>query len=297
MNDRILNEIARVAETVAASSKETGGLPSKAEVVTCLEKLRYILFPGYLETEQLEPAVRRARLEALLKEVSASLITQICLANQHGPECGVERQALAARGTEAAEEVTAAFLARIPEIMGYLASDIEALYQGDPAAYSRCEVILSYPGLYAAMVYRVAHELHLLRVPLLPRMMTEHAHSLTGIDIHPGATIGRYFCMDHGTGIVIGETTVIGDHVKIYQGVTLGALSTKSGQGLKSTRRHPTIGDHVTIYSGATILGGDTVIGEHAVVGGNAFITKSVPAHTLVRMKSPELQYKDGGIK
>jgi len=288
MNNSILAEIARVTDTIVAGGAKVRELPNRAEVVACLEKLRTILFPGYFETGQ--------TMEALLQEVASSLITQIGLAIQHGPHCGdgqPEREDQ--RDRRDAEEITAEFIARIPKIMEELATDIEALYDGDPAAYSRCEIILSYPGLYAGMVYRIAHELHLLRVPLLPRVMTEHAHSVTGIDIHPGATIGKYFCMDHGTGIVIGETTEIGDHVKLYQGVTLGALSTKSGQGLRSVRRHPTIMDHVTIYSGATILGGDTVIGEHAVIGGNAFVVKSVPANTLVRMKSPELEYKGGG--
>lgn len=162
---------------------------------------------------------------------------------------------------------------------------------GDPAASSKEEIIFSYPGLYAITVYRLAHELFLLKVPLIPRMMTEHAHSKTGIDIHPGATIGKYFFIDHGTGIVVGETTVIGEHVKLYQGVTLGALSTKGGQKLRHVRRHPTICDNVTIYSGASILGGNTVVEEGVVVGGNAFITKSVSKGTKVSVKNQELVY------
>ena len=151
---------------------------------------------------------------------------------------------------------------------------------------------MSYPGLFATTVYRLAHELFLLGVAMIPRIMTEHAHSITGIDIHPGATIGKYFFMDHGTGIVIGETTVIGEHVKIYQGVTLGALSTKGGQKLKNVRRHPTIGDNVTIYSGASILGGETYIGDNVTVGGNAFITSSVDKDTKVSVKKPELKFQ-----
>jgi serine O-acetyltransferase len=153
-------------------------------------------------------------------------------------------------------------------------------------------VIFSYPGLYAITVYRLAHELFLLGVPLIPRMMTEEAHSRTGIDIHPGATIGKYFFIDHGTGIVIGETTIIGEHVKLYQGVTLGALSTQGGQKLRNVRRHPTIGDNVTIYSGASILGGETVIEEGVVVGGNSFITRSVSRGTKVSVKNQELIYR-----
>ncbi|MDR2825289.1 MAG: serine acetyltransferase, partial [Deltaproteobacteria bacterium] len=150
---------------------------------------------------------------------------------------------------------------------------------------------LSYPGVYAIMVYRVAHELYSLATPLIPRMMAEHAHSLTGIDIHPGARIGHHFFIDHGTGIVIGETTLIGNFVKIYQGVTLGALSTRGGQFLTGVKRHPTIENHVTIYSGASILGGETVIGEGVIIGSNAFITKSVPEKTRVSVKNPELQF------
>jgi serine O-acetyltransferase len=170
--------------------------------------------------------------------------------------------------------------------------DVQAAFDGDPAAFNRDEIIFSYPGFYAITVNRIAHELHLLKIPLIPRIMTEHAHSQTGIDIHPGATIGKYFFIDHGTGVVIGETTTIGDRVKIYQGVTLGGLSTRAGQGLRDVKRHPTIENDVTIYSGASILGGETVIGEGCVIGGNCFITRSVGPHMRVSMRNPELQYK-----
>ena len=167
-----------------------------------------------------------------------------------------------------------------------------AAYAGDPAATSADEIIFCYPGLYAITVYRLAHVLYELQVPMLPRIMTEHAHSVTGIDINPGATIGKYFFIDHGTGIVIGETTVIGDYVKIYQGVTLGALSTRGGQSLRGKRRHPTIEDNVTIYAGASILGGETVIGRDSVIGSNVFITHSIAPCTTVSIKSQELQLK-----
>ena len=170
--------------------------------------------------------------------------------------------------------------------------DVDAAYDGDPAAYNKDEIIYSYPGLFAILVSRIAHQLHLLGVPLLPRIMTEYAHSQTGIDIHPGASLGRYFFIDHGTGIVIGETTEIGDNVKVYQGVTLGALSTRGGQSLKSKKRHPTICDNVTIYSGASILGGETVIGRGAVIGANAFITRSIPEGAKVSIKNQELHYR-----
>lgn len=175
-----------------------------------------------------------------------------------------------------------------------LATDVQAAYDGDPAAFNKEEVIFSYPGVFAITVNRIAHELHVMGVPLIPRIMTEYAHNLTGIDIHPGAVIGSYFFIDHGTGVVIGETTEIGKHVKIYQGVTLGALSTRGGQSLRHMKRHPTLEDNVTVYSGASILGGQTVIGEGAVVGSNAFITSSVPRGTRVSIKNPELQFKGG---
>ena len=174
-------------------------------------------------------------------------------------------------------------------------TDLQASYDGDPAASGKEEIIFSYPGLFAITVYRLAHVLYQLGVPMIPRIMTEHAHSVTGIDIHPGATIGEYFFIDHGTGIVIGETTVIGSRVKIYQGVTLGALSTRGGQNLRGKRRHPTIEDNVTIYAGASILGGDTVIGRDSVVGSNAFITESIGAGTRVTTKCQELEIRVKG--
>jgi serine O-acetyltransferase len=192
---------------------------------------------------------------------------------------------------KAAERITFDFLGRIPKIRALIDTDVQAAYDGDPAAYNKDEIIYSYPGLYAILVNRLAHELFLLGVPLIPRVMTEHAHSKTGIDIHPGATIGKYFFIDHGTGIVIGETTEIGDYVKVYQGVTLGALSTRGGQSLRNKKRHPTIEDNVTIYSGASILGGETVVGKNAVIGGNAFITRSVPAGAKVSIKNQELRF------
>jgi len=181
------------------------------------------------------------------------------------------------------------FFKKIPQIREYAEGDLEAAYDGDPAAYYREEIILSYPGVYAITVNRIAHELFLLGIPLIPRIMTEHAHWQTGIDIHPGATIGHNFFIDHGTGIVIGETTIIGDNVKIYQGVTLGALSTRGGQKLQGKRRHPTIENDVVIYSGASILGGETVIGQGAVIGSNAFVTKSIEPGTRVSIKNQEL--------
>ena len=177
-------------------------------------------------------------------------------------------------------------------IREYVESDLLAAFDGDPAAGCFAEIILAYPGIMASTVYRLAHELYTLKVPVIPRLMTEFAHSETGIDIHPGASIDKNFFIDHGTVIVIGETAIIGKNVKIYQGVTIGALSTRGGQKLSGKKRHPTIGDNVTIYAGASILGGDTVIGENSVIGGNTFITASVPPNTRVSIKNPEMEYR-----
>ena len=190
------------------------------------------------------------------------------------------------------EAVTKAFLDSLPEIRARLWEDVQAAWEGDPAASGEREVLLAYPGMRAVTAYRLAHRLWELGVPLLPRLMTEHAHSRTGIDIHPGAKIGRHFFIDHGTGVVIGETTVVGDHVKLYQGVTLGGLSTRGGQSLRGLKRHPTLEDRVTVYANAAILGGDTVIGHDCVIGANAFVTESVPPCTTVRMKDPELHFQ-----
>ncbi|MBP5475536.1 MAG: serine acetyltransferase [Methanomicrobium sp.] len=189
------------------------------------------------------------------------------------------------------------FFEKIPTIREYIETDLLAALDGDPAAGCYDEIILAYPGLRAITVYRIAHELYKLMVPVLPRLMTEYAHSRTGIDIHPGAEIDKYFFIDHGTGIVIGETAIIGKNVKIYQGVTIGALSTRGGQKLSGKKRHPTICDNVTIYANASILGGDTVIGENTVIGGNAFITRSIDANTRVSMKNLEMEYKTNGNK
>lgn len=190
------------------------------------------------------------------------------------------------------QQLTLTFFRRIPEVRALAQTDLQAAFDGDPAAASFSEIILAYPGLFAVTVYRLAHELHLLEIPLLPRMMTEYAHSVTGIDIHPGARIGSSFFIDHGTGVVIGETTVIGRGVKLYQGVTLGGLSTRGGQALRGKRRHPTIGDNVTIYANASILGGDTIIGENSVIGANAFILASVAPNTTVTAIEQALRFQ-----
>lgn len=189
---------------------------------------------------------------------------------------------------EKGKNATEAFLKTLPSIREKLACDLQATYEGDPAASGTEEIVLAYPGFFAILTNRIAHELHIYGVPLLPRMMSEYAHTRTGIDIHPGAVLGKYLCIDHGTGVVIGESTVIGERVKIYQGVTLGALSTRKGQGLRGKKRHPTIEDGVTIYSNASILGGETVIGHDSVIGGSVFLTSSVPPHSRVRLGKAE---------
>ena len=193
-----------------------------------------------------------------------------------------------------ASALTLRFLEQLPEIHALLLTDLAAFFDSDPAATSPDEIILAYPGWQAILIHRLAHALHVLGVPMLPRIMSEHAHSASGIDIHPGASIGDAFFIDHGTGVVIGETTVIGSHVKLYQGVTLGALSTRNGQGLRGKRRHPTIEDRVTIYAGASVLGGDTVIGHDSVIGGNAFITASVAPGMRVSVRHQELEMRPG---
>jgi serine O-acetyltransferase len=261
----------------------------RSVIIDLIEKLRCLIFPGYFGKKNISRDSVEYYAGDLLEEALFNLSRQISRALRHREDYqGAEEKRVHAK----AGEIAFAFLEKLPEIRDYLAGDVSAAFDGDPAAFSRDEIISSYPGLYAIMVNRLAHELYKLMVPLIPRIMTEHAHSLTGIDIHPGATIGRHFFIDHGTGIVIGETTVIGNYVKLYQGVTLGALSTRGGQAMKEVKRHPTIESHVTIYSGASILGGQTIIGEGVVIGSNAFVTKSVPEKTRVSVKNPELQFK-----
>jgi serine O-acetyltransferase len=264
---------------------ETSKQINKAIVVDIIEDLRCLIFAGFFGGKRL----REDGIEYFAGELLENLIYNIERQIRRALRTRIrDEQRVAAD----AKRATHAFLETLPKIRHLLAMDVDASFDGDPAASGKDEIILSYPGIYAIMVSRLAHELYLLDVPLIPRMMTEHAHSLTGIDIHPGAKIGHHFFLDHGTGIVVGETTIIGNYVKIYQGVTLGALSTSGGRLLNGVKRHPTIEDYVTIYSGASIFGGDTVIGEGVVIGSNAFITKSVPEKTRVSVKDPDLQFK-----
>ena len=258
--------------------------PDKAVVIDMIEKLLRIVYPGFSRDRAYRIYNAKHNLSMLIEDVMYNLNKQIAivLRSRMSPE----------KAQETAQELSLEFFRAIPQVRAVAQTDAEAFYEGDPAAFSIDEIIFCYPGLFAVTVYRLAHVLYGLGVPLLPRIMTEHAHSVTGIDINPGATIGKYFFIDHGTGIVIGETTVIGDHVKVYQGVTLGALTTRGGQSLRGKKRHPTIEDNVTIYAGASILGGGTVIGRDSVIGSNVFITHSIPACTTVSVKSQELQFK-----
>lgn len=264
---------------------------NKKVLIDVIEEIRKVLFPGYFGENRVRNDYVKFIVGERLEFIQYNLKKQIARALGNQDMCSdCKRSAI----NEHAEKIADSFIGKIPVLREYLDTDIQAAYNGDPAAYSTDEIIFSYPGFFAITVYRIAHELWLLKVPMIPRIMTEHAHSVTGIDIHPGAEIGKNFFIDHGTGIVIGETTKIGNNVKIYQGVTLGALSTRKGQELKGVKRHPTIGDNVTIYSGTTVLGGDTVIGNGATIGGNAFIVSSVSEGMKVSVKNPELQYSRG---
>ena len=257
-------------------------------------KLLRIVFPGYFREKNFKFYNLTSYINSLIEDVVYNLENQITLALHQCPECLDKNGVIGINIKEKTEHVIRIFLQRLLVVREYLATDVKAAFDGDPAAFNKNEIILAYPGIWAIAINRIAHELYKLNVPLIPRIMTEYAHSKTGIDIHPGVTIGKYFFIDHGTGVVIGETAVIGEHVKIYQGVTLGAISTRAGQKLKGQKRHPTIEDYVTIYSGASILGGDTVIGKNAVIGGNAFITSSITAGAKVSIKNQELDINTG---
>ena len=254
-------------------------LPDRQAVILLIKDIRRLIFPAYYGEAALMSLAPEDYAAPLLERIEKQLFRQIALTLPEGQE-------------DRAADLAAEMVAKLPQIAQKVQMDLEATFDGDPAAASREEILFSYPGLFAILVYRVAHELYHLQIPILPRMMSEYAHSHTGIDIHPGAQIGDYFFIDHGTGIVVGETTVIGDRVKLYQGVTLGALSTRDGHRSRAGQRHPTVEDDVTIYSGASILGGETVIGRGSVVGGNAFLTDSVREDTQVVIHAPETVFK-----
>jgi serine O-acetyltransferase len=244
------------------------GIPDRTEVIEWAERTRALVL---LERDR---SALRSELPYLAERL-AKLLAKLTLPNGAAPRALVE-----------------GFISRLPAVRQLLAEDVEAAYEGDPAARSYAEIVVSYPALHAVATHRIAHELYRLGVPILPRMMTEHAHDRTGIDIHPGAKIGRRFFIDHGTGVVIGETTEIGDNVRIYQGVTLGARSPRHGEMLRGVKRHPTIEDNVTIYAGATILGGETVIGRGSVIGGNVWLVDSVPEDSRVTLEPPRLNVR-----
>ena len=267
---------------------DMGNQPQKKYVGALLDKIIKLIFAGYFRDQGYKVYNLEHDYAVQIEDAIFHMNKQVNRALRYNPEVqGKTEQEI----EEMAEDIVITFFKKLPLIREYVEGDLEAAYDGDPAAYYHAEIVLAYPGLYAITVNRIAHELFQLGVPLLPRIMTEHAHWQTGIDIHPGATIGRNFFIDHGTGIVVGETTVIGNNVKIYQGVTLGALSTRGGQKLQDKRRHPTIEDDVVIYSGASILGGDTVIGKGSVIGSNAFVTKSIAPETRVSIRNQELIY------
>lgn len=282
-----------VSLIVDSYSEQPKYLPNRATIIEIINILRRLIFPGYFEKDNTEIAHIEYYVGSLLSDVQNKLQQQICRALLHDTSVtGAHRE----DAEQHSKAITNKFLSKIPDLRRILLTDVDATLDGDPAARNRHEIIFAYPGIFAICVYRLAHELFSLGVPLIPRIMTEYAHSITGIDIHPGAEIGHHFFIDHGTGVVIGETTIIGNHVKIYQGVTLGALSTRGGQSLQGKKRHPTLEDYVTVYSSTSIFGGETVIGRGAVIGSNAFITSSVAPGTRVSIKAPEHQYKQLNI-
>jgi serine O-acetyltransferase len=271
-------------------------LPSRDRCIEILELLRRLLFPGFFDEHRLSSETIDEHVSELVGRINGLLYEQVRQSFRYernrtggtvaGKPCREEDC------DQLAAETTRQFFERVPQLRQWLALDVQAAFDGDPAAVSTDETIFCYPGVDAIFTHRVAHELYRLHVPLLPRIMSEYAHNNTGIDIHPGAQIGESFFIDHGTGVVIGETAVIGDRVKIYQGVTLGAISTKGGQAWRGRKRHPTIEDDVTIYAGATILGGETVIGRGCTINGAVFLTSSVPPFHTVTTKPPELKVR-----
>lgn len=296
--------IAQIVENTLNTYEKDGGinhiegpnLPSRESVTEIVANLLHVIFPGYYEKQELSKSDVIFYIWEKIVSVYHNLSREIFKSLRYDAKRkDLDDESLLQEGLK----ITINLLNSIPKVREKLGKDVEAAYEGDPAAKSLNEVILSYPGLEAIAIYRMAHELYLQDVPLIPRIMTEFAHNRTGIDIHPGAGIGDNFFIDHGTGVVIGETCEIGNNVRIYQGVTLGALSfkkDKDGKLIKGIKRHPTIEDNVIIYAGATILGGDTVIGRNSVIGGNVWLVSSVPPNTTVTLKSPELTYSNQTI-
>ena len=295
MKNIVSNEILETARKLGLNYQEQKlfdvaigeRLPSRDVINLIVDELRDISFPGFFGKENMGYVTKENFAGNKLSLIYDKLFRQVKIALSYG-----NREHSYEQIKKEAETRCLAFIRKVADIQEMLIQDVEAGFNGDPAAKSREEIIFSYPGLYAIFVYRYAHVLYQLEVPFVPRIMTEYAHSQTGIDINPGAQIGKSFFIDHGTGIVIGETTSIGDNVKIYQGVTLGALSTRKGQQLSGVKRHPTIEDNVVIYANTTVLGGETVVGANSVIAGNTFITASIPPDTKVASTMPELEIK-----
>ncbi|MCC9605282.1 serine acetyltransferase [Blastopirellula sp. JC732] len=304
---KLKEDLPSLTDRIVATYKQFGGinylghcpLPNYDIVVSTLEDLKEIIYPGYRRREGLHMGNITYHVGDLIDGLHDKLTTQIARALQHDERLKRERgecEPADAIDYEAKGQAMAIeLLNRLPKLRDQLATDVQAAYDGDPACRSLDEVIFCYPGLEAITVYRIAHELYVLGVPFIPRMMTEWAHKQTGIDIHPGATIGNYFFIDHGTGVVIGQTCEIGEHVKLYQGVTLGALSfdtDSDGNLVRGMKRHPTIEDHVVIYANATVLGGRTVVGHNSVIASSVWLTRSVEPHTTVLLEKPRLRLR-----
>ncbi len=281
-----METVTKLTNDLVASYAQFGGinhldgknLPSKRAITAITQDLLRLLFPGFFDEKLVHSSEIKVKTAALLDSVFGELEDEIRKSLEYQPPAGLKKKDIPAE----AHKLTTEFLGGLPCIREVLQTDVEAAFNGDPAAASKEEIIVSYPFVEAISVQRLAHELYLKNVALIPRIMSEWAHARTGMDLHPGAKIGSHFFVDHCTGTVVGETATIGNHVKMYHGVTLGAKSTAAGQQLRGKKRHPTIEDRVTIYPGATILGGDTVIGAGSTIGGNVFIMDSVQPNSLV---------------
>ena len=288
-NEKLDEIVERIEENyndeIIAFNNVDRRFPNKDAIIQIILDLRRVMFPRYFGDEAPCGAGPKYFIGDTLTRVEEALHREVFEALMFRDRKVKSREAVEAETSSICSD----FFYKIPEIQQLLLKDVQAAFDGDPAAQSKQEIILAYPGLFAIFVYRIAHILYGHKVPLIPRLMTEYAHSKTGVDINAGATIGEYFFIDHATGVVIGETTTIGSHVKIYQGVTLGALSTRKGQQLAGVKRHPTIEDDVTIYSNASVLGGQTVVGKGAIIAGSAFVTESVPAYARVSLKNQEV--------
>lgn len=289
--------VTQLTNQLLASYAQVGGinhldgqnLPSKTRIGAITVDLLRLLFPGFFDDRQFHSSELKIETATLVDSVMERLQVEIEKSLEYAPPADLKPRSVGAL----AETETHHLIAALPCVRELLATDVEAAYNGDPAALSKEEVIVAYPFIETIAVQRLAHELYLKKIPLIPRIMTEWAHSRTGMDLHPGATIGTHFFIDHGTGTVIGETSVIGNHVKMYQGVSLIGRSLAGGQSLRGQRRHPTIEEHVTLYAGATVMGGDTVVGAHSTIGANVFLTHSVPPHSLVVSEDVKIKVMD----